>query len=267
MTRRMVNSELFKNVELGECEPLTRLLYIGMIVNADDEGRMRAHPKYLRSAIFPFDHMNDRQIIEMRNSLAKKNLIVIYESDGSEYVNHPKWEKWQILRKDRMKQSSCPSPRAQTSTICQPNDNHGAAEVKVVEVKEVKESEYKTPSAKAALPFWQEMIKHLNDSWSRKKRGAKYVWSGKDFAALKRVSAVYQAFDIMALWDIYIASDDEFARRQGYNVPEFVRQLPRLVDGIWKPTAQSYMEKLMPSNTEGVAQVKELVGSLGKVIP
>jgi len=64
----MINSELFRNVELGECEPMDRLLYIGMIVNADDEGRMRAHPKYLRAAIFPFDLFDDAAITKMRGS-------------------------------------------------------------------------------------------------------------------------------------------------------------------------------------------------------
>jgi hypothetical protein len=107
----------------------------------------------------------------------------------------------------------------------------------------------KTPSAPkrngAATPFWKELVAHLNDTWSRKKRGAKYVWSMKDFAALKRVLAVYQPFDVMALWDIYIGSDDDFAKRQGYNVPEFIRQMPRLVDGAWKPAAKTYEDKFL----------------------
>lgn len=123
MVRRMINAELFRNVDLGDCDPTTRLLYIGMIVNADDEGRMRAHPKYLKAAIFPFDLLVDAAMVQMREALVKRKMIVLYEVDGIEYLQHPKWEKWQILRKDRVKSSDCPSPRTQAATICQPSDN------------------------------------------------------------------------------------------------------------------------------------------------
>jgi hypothetical protein len=71
----------------------------------------------------------------------------------------------------------------------------------------------------------------------------------------------------MALWDVFIASDDEFARKQGYSVPEFVRQIPRLVDANWMGAAKRYMDKLMPVNESGVAQVNALVASLGKEMP
>ncbi len=131
----MINAELFRNVELGECPPLDRLLYIGMIVNADDEGRLRANPKYLRATIFPFDLIKDDDILAMRGRLVTSRLINVYEVDGMEYLEHPKWEKWQILRKDRMKASDCPPSGNQVSTRCQPSGGHPAAEEKVTQEK------------------------------------------------------------------------------------------------------------------------------------
>lgn len=129
----MINSELFRNVELGECLPLDRLLYIGTIVNADDEGRLRANPKYLRATIFPFDLIKDEDILAMRGRLAERRLITVYQVEGMEYLQHPKWEKWQILRKDRMKPSDCPSPDNQVSTNGQPSVNQPTAEVKLTQ--------------------------------------------------------------------------------------------------------------------------------------
>ncbi len=131
----MINAELFRNVELGECPPLDRLLYIGMIVNADDEGRLRANPKYLRATIFPFDLIKDEDILAMRGRLVNSRLINVYEVDGMEYLEHPKWEKWQILRKDRMKASDCPPSGNQVSTRCQPSGGHPAAEEKLTQEK------------------------------------------------------------------------------------------------------------------------------------
>jgi len=145
MTRRMINSELFRNIELGDCEPVVRLLYIGTIVNADDEGRMRAHPKYLRAAIFPFDLFDDASMTKMRGELTKRGLFTLYQVDGVEYLQHPKWEKWQILRKDRVKSSDCPSPRNQAATICQPTDNQGAAEPNPTQPKLTEPNQTITP--------------------------------------------------------------------------------------------------------------------------
>lgn len=118
----------------------------------------------------------------------------------------------------------------------------------------------KTSADKPAGPqFWKEMIEHLDKSWSHKKRGARYPWSGKDFAHLKRILRIYQPFDVMALWDLYINSYDEFASKQGYNIPEFVRQIPRLIDGSWKTASQHYMDVLMPKNDESMAKVNGLI--------
>lgn len=173
MTRRMLNSELFRNVELGECDPQVRLLYIGMIVNADDAGRMRAHPKYLRAAIFPFDLLDDVSMTKMRDRLVERKLIVVYEVDGEAYIQHPKWEKWQILRKDRMKSSDCPSPRNQLATICQPSVGKmrtldsltevNRTEPKLTEPKKTPLSE----SLKTALPDFPPQGSLFEKIWMR----------------------------------------------------------------------------------------------------
>lgn len=114
---------------------------------------------------------------------------------------------------------------------------------------------------KAATPFWKELVDHVDKTWTLKKRGARYMWAGKDFHHLRRAVRYYEPWGVMALWDLYIGSSDEFAVRQGYTVTEFVRQIPRLVDGDWKARAQRHQDRLMPLRPQGVKQVQELVGS------
>lgn len=143
----MIHEILFSNEELNDLPIEARYLYIATIVHADDAGRMRADPKYLKLKAFPFDnHMVD-EVLTWRNQLSTKTkLIVVYEVDGKEYLFHPNWNKWQLLRKDRMKPTDCPNPCQpsvnQVSTTGQPS----AAEVrklrklrKLTEGKEVKE--------------------------------------------------------------------------------------------------------------------------------
>lgn len=106
----------------------------------------------------------------------------------------------------------------------------------------------RTPKpVRAPDPFWQHLIDHINLRWSWKKKGAKYLWGGKDFGNLKRALRVYQVSDLMALFDAYITSEDEFAAKNGYSVAEFIRQIPRLVDFTdWKSKSRSYLDKLLP---------------------
>ena len=44
--------------EMASLPPLTRLIYIALWNEADDEGRLRANPKYLKGALFPYDNFD-----------------------------------------------------------------------------------------------------------------------------------------------------------------------------------------------------------------
>lgn len=130
---RLIDKSLYTNLELGELEIKARYLYIGMIVHADDEGRMKADPRYLKALIFPFDEATRVDSVKtLRDQLAARNLITLYAAGENEarkeYLYHPNWEKWQPLRNDRAHPSDCPKPSPdnylkKVSTNCQPTDN------------------------------------------------------------------------------------------------------------------------------------------------
>jgi uncharacterized protein YdaU (DUF1376 family) len=123
-----------------------------------------------------------------------------------------------------------------------------------------------TPSAPnkigAGNPFWQPMVEHLDKTWTLKKRGSKYPWTGKDFSHLKRLAGIYREWGVMALWDAYLRSGDDWAIQHGYNVVTFAGQIPKLVDDFtWKQSAKSYEEKLAPANPEAINQLMAMTGS------
>lgn len=112
-------------------------------------------------------------------------------------------------------------------------------------------------------PFWKALIGHVNDSWTAAKRGAKYPWSKKDFAALKRLSKIYEPWGVMALWDAYLKSGDQWAKDHGYDVPTFSTQIPKLVDDAgWRSRSKTYQDKLDPASPD----VAALLSGLGKPI-
>lgn len=108
---RVVHKEIHDNEQLADLDINCRYLYISMIVHADDHGRMKASPKSLKALIFPFDEtIRISSIKDWRDKLSATGLIQLYAVDGQEYLAHPNWEKWQPLRKDRVKDSEYPLP-------------------------------------------------------------------------------------------------------------------------------------------------------------
>lgn len=110
---------------------------------------------------------------------------------------------------------------------------------------------------KTPIPYWQEMVKHVGETWKRKK-GSSYPFTPRDFAQLKTITKVYMPWGVMALWDYFLASDDPFYRQTGYKIGAFVQSLPKLLDMAWKPKAETYRDKLEPP----MASVTSLVSGL-----
>lgn len=125
------------------------------------------------------------------------------------------------------------------------------------------------PQKKNPIPYWREMVLHIDKSWFVKKRGTKYLWMARDFANLRRAAKLYEAWGVMALWDLYVQGNDTFAVAQGFNVTEFVRQIPRIVDGNWKARAEAHRQKLMPVSKEAFEPIEKIIKSAlaGKDFP
>lgn len=75
---RNIKPSFFVNVELGELDPMARLLFIGMWTVADFKGDFEWQPKRLKIQILPYDNCD---ITELAISLDKSRLITFY-SDG-----------------------------------------------------------------------------------------------------------------------------------------------------------------------------------------
>jgi len=122
---RVLDRRIHTNEELASCPVEARYLYKALIIHADDEGRMKANPIFLKALIFPFDEaIRVDTVKRWRDLLASIGVIKLYAAGGKEYLSHPNWDKWQPLRKDRNKPSDCPSDGEPVATSCQPNVNH-----------------------------------------------------------------------------------------------------------------------------------------------
>jgi len=94
-TRRMIDPSFWQSESMAELNEGERLFFLGLISNADDQGRIRGHPALLRSLIYPFDDIST-EIIEARiEVLSNINCIFVYETNGKRAIQIIKWWDYQ----------------------------------------------------------------------------------------------------------------------------------------------------------------------------
>lgn len=95
MTRRMIDSAIWHNEKFGTLPPMARLLAIGIINHADDQGRGKANPVYLRSQIFPYDDVTAGDVRQWLDMVAGNETITVYQSGGKDYYQILNWWMYQ----------------------------------------------------------------------------------------------------------------------------------------------------------------------------
>lgn len=100
--KRMISPTIWDDPEFISLSIPSRLLFIGLISNADDEGRLRGNPAYLKKMIFGYDRMSILKVGKLRDETVQKmKNVVLYQVNGEEYIELKQWRKHQYLRNDR----------------------------------------------------------------------------------------------------------------------------------------------------------------------
>lgn len=105
--KRMIDPGIWLSEDFSNLSILARLVWIGIISNADDEGRGKANISYLKSQLFPYD--DELSLKKIENSLKEieKNMsIVFYEIENKKYFQLTSWHKFQKI--DKPSPSSIP---------------------------------------------------------------------------------------------------------------------------------------------------------------
>jgi hypothetical protein len=74
---------------------LQRDLWIGLILTADDQGRMLYDPALIRSDVWPRDDISLDDVSKNLNNLCDLACILIYENSGEKYIQILNWQKYQ----------------------------------------------------------------------------------------------------------------------------------------------------------------------------
>ncbi|MDE6504847.1 MAG: hypothetical protein K2L42_03155 [Clostridia bacterium] len=125
--KRMISPEIWDNQSFGELSLLAKILFIGMISQADDDGKGVLSAQLLKSRILPFDELRiadvDKALNEIGHNVSvaqgadmdkalnergHKMSVVFYEVEGKRYYLFENWRKWQTI--NRPIPSKLPNP-------------------------------------------------------------------------------------------------------------------------------------------------------------
>lgn len=125
--KRMISPEIWESQSFGELSILAKLLFIGMISQADDDGKGILSAQLLKSRILPFDELRiadvDKALNEIGHNVSvaqsadtdkalnergHKLSVVFYEVEGKHYYLFENWRKWQKI--NRPIPSKLPNP-------------------------------------------------------------------------------------------------------------------------------------------------------------
>lgn len=98
--KRMIDPNIWQSEDFGKLSNLAKVVFIGLFSLADDEGRGRANPVYLRSTLFPYNEKMRSTDVEVALSEISRNMsIVFYSCDGNNYYNLLSWNTFQKIDK------------------------------------------------------------------------------------------------------------------------------------------------------------------------
>ncbi len=101
MTRRMIDADIFQCADLITLPPAARLLFIGLIVNADDEGLGRAEPAYLRNRILPGTRTSATVLQQWLDALVARDMLTLDVQGGASVYQITNFHRYQKLKYKR----------------------------------------------------------------------------------------------------------------------------------------------------------------------
>ena len=105
--KRMVDPSIWQSEDFSRLSTLAKLVFIGLFSLADDEGRGRANPTYLKSSLFPYNEdLRSADIEKTLLEISSNMSVVFYSCDGSSYYSLLSWDTFQKI--DRPTPSQIP---------------------------------------------------------------------------------------------------------------------------------------------------------------
>lgn len=111
--KRMIDPSIWINEDFGALSNLAKLVFIGLFSIADDEGRGKASPAYIKAVLFPYnDDLRIADIEKTLSEISSKMSVIFYSCDENMYYTLTSWNMWQKI--DKPSQSKLPEYNPET---------------------------------------------------------------------------------------------------------------------------------------------------------
>ena len=132
--KRMIDPGIWQSEDFAKLSTLSKLVFIGLFSNADDEGRGRANTLYLKSILFPYDEkLRAADMEKTLEEIASHMSVTFYTHDEKEYYVLESWKSFQTINKPTA--SKIPLPDGYRSTAVELPPNQKREEKKETEEK------------------------------------------------------------------------------------------------------------------------------------
>lgn len=102
---RTIKPDFWTDEKLTECSLSARLLFIGTLNFADDNGNLQASAKKLKMQIFPADNIDCQPLLD---ELIHHGILNEYSMNGEKFLNIKNFKKHQVI--NRPSKSNIPQP-------------------------------------------------------------------------------------------------------------------------------------------------------------
>lgn len=130
----MIDPHIWEDPGFNGLSLQARLLFIGMISNADDEGYFRGDAGSLKRLVFGFDDLPKDDVEKWLEEISKLPTIHFFEKNNEAFGHFTKWGTYQKQKKNRIQASVYPR-----CGRCRASVGQVETEVKLREVKLSKE--------------------------------------------------------------------------------------------------------------------------------
>ena len=127
--KRMIDPNIWQSEDFSKLSTLGKLVFIGLFSLADDEGRGRSNPVYLKSTLFPYEEgIRSTDIDKTLSEISSNMSVIFYSCDGSSYYSLYNWNTWQKI--DRPTESKIPKYDEKTMKVL--FDEHSTSPRRVI---------------------------------------------------------------------------------------------------------------------------------------
>jgi hypothetical protein len=92
-----VKPGFLKNETLAECDPLARILFVGLWCCADRDGRLEDRPRLIKAECLPYDECDIEALLAQ---LIARGFVRRYVADGQKMIDIPNFKLHQNPHRD-----------------------------------------------------------------------------------------------------------------------------------------------------------------------